>query len=222
VDAFESTKTERDNAALASALLLFALAVGSAAVPPPFGAPKLTFFAAMLVYALIVALVPSLRRSSLAWLRVGSLDGRALIAVISISTLSCAGLLLYDRVVHPDLGDLRSQLPRLDAAELLVFGVVLSLVNAISEEVAYRGVLQHALESEFGAGALAVVLQGVAFAAPHYGHGFPRGPFGLVLTGVFGVVLGILRRWAKGLLAPAAAHLVADLTIFGIVSHSTT
>jgi membrane protease YdiL (CAAX protease family) len=157
----ETGPTERDTAAVLSALLLFALAFTSSVVP-----------------------------------------------------------LGYEWLAHPDRGDLRAQLRQLDKGMLLTFGLVLSLVNAVTEEVAYRGVLQHALESEFGVGLLALALQGVAFAAPHYGHGFPRGPVGLVLTAAYGIALGILRRWARGLLAPSAAHVVADMTIFAIVLRS--
>ncbi|HZU96417.1 MAG TPA: hypothetical protein VFF73_06995 [Planctomycetota bacterium] len=41
--------SERDNAGLASAVLLFALTFASAIVPPPFGSPKLAFFGAFVL-----------------------------------------------------------------------------------------------------------------------------------------------------------------------------
>ncbi len=210
--------SQRDNAGLASAVLLFALTFASSIVPPPLGSPKLAFFGAFALYAAAVAFVPSLRASARAWLRVGATDRRAIATTLAISMLSVVALVLYDRLAQPDVSDLRTQLPRLEGGQLLAFGFALALVNAFAEEVAYRGVLQHALESELGAGTLALVLQGAAFAAPHYGHGFPRGPVGLVLTCIYGVALGLLRRWARGLAMPFAAHLVADLTIFAIVS----
>ncbi len=213
----ERTPADR-NAALVSAVLLFAFAFASSLVPPPFGAPKLAFFAAMAFYAAIVAIVPPLRRSAGDWLRVGALDGRTLVATAALSALSTMALLVYTVALRPDASDLRAQLPvKLAAGVLIALGAGLALVNALTEELAYRGVLQHALEREVGAGPLALLAQGLAFAAPHYAHGYPRGPIGVALCAIYGVLLGVLRRRAAGLLAPTLAHFTADLTIFAVV-----
>lgn len=143
-----SAPPARDNAALVSVVLLFALAFGSAAVPAPFGSPKLTFFAAFAVYAAIVAFVPSLRASARAWFRVGRLDGRSLLATGAVSVLSTTALVVYTLLLHPDTSDLRAQLPATTSTTLLLaFGVTLSIVNAVSEEVVYRGVLLNHLFS---------------------------------------------------------------------------
>ncbi len=218
--AMEPVRPEKDPAALASALLLFALAFGSALVPAPFGAPKLAFFAAFVIYALALAGIPALRRSARAWARAGALDRGVALGTFGLSIASLGGLLLYERLEHPDVSNLAAQLPPLEGPALAAVGLALGLVNALTEEIAYRGVLQHALESELGPGALSLVLQGIAFAAPHYEHGYPRGPIGLVLTSVFGITLGVLMRRSRGLVAPTAAHVVADLTIFAIVARS--
>ena len=92
-----------------------------------------------------------------------------------------------------------------------------SLVNAVLEEGAYRGVLQHSLDRTLGAGSLALVLQATAFAALHYQAGFPRGVAGVGLTFVYGLVLGAMRRHAGGLMAPVITHVLTDLMIVTIV-----
>ncbi len=47
-------------------------------------------------------------------------------------------------------------------------------------------------------------------------HGFPRGWSGVVLASIYGVMMGALCRRARGLLAPWAAHLFADLAIVAV------
>lgn len=185
-------------APLVSAGLAFALAFGSALVPAPFGSPKLAFFGSLAVYALLVAAIRPLRETTRAWLRFGALDGRILGFTLAVSLVSIIGLAAYEALVGPDIVDLRAQLPCASGASLAAFALILCLVNALSEEAVYRGVLLHALESELETPWLAILLQGVAFGAPHATHGFPRGPIGLVLTSGYGILLGALRRARTG------------------------
>ena len=57
------------------------------------------------------------------------------------------------------------------------------------------------------------MLQAGAFAAVHFGVGFPNGLFGYAMVLVYGLALGLLRHRTKGMLAPYLAHVIADLTI---------
>ena len=96
-------------------------------------------------------------------------------------------------------------------------GIGFAVLNAIMEEAVFRGIVMDAMDRSFGAGHVAVGLQAIAFAAFHFLHGFPNGVSGFVLTLIYGVMLGTIRRAAKGLMAPLAAHIAADLVIFSIV-----
>ena len=58
----------------------------------------------------------------------------------------------------------------------------------------------------------AVVLQALAFGVLHL-HGVPNGPVGMVMAGVWGLLLGVLRLRSRGLLAPYVTHIAADATI---------
>jgi LmbE family N-acetylglucosaminyl deacetylase len=80
-------------------------------------------------------------------------------------------------------------------------GLIFSMVNAAVEEGAYRGVLMHGLDSALGRGPAALVLQALAFRALHV-QGFPRGALGVGLASIFGLLMGIIRRRADGMLAP--------------------
>jgi membrane protease YdiL (CAAX protease family) len=78
---------------------------------------------------------------------------------------------------------------------------------AIAEEVALRGVLFNAVRSGYGDGA-ALVVSTVLFAVMHiplYGVG------SLPLDLAAGLLLGGLRIVSGGVLAPAVAHVLADL-----------
>ena len=94
---------------------------------------------------------------------------------------------------------------------IVLAGVAFSLLNAAVEEVVFRGVLMSALSQVLGLPA-AVVLQALAFGVLHL-HGVPDGPVGMVMAGVWGLLLGVLRLRSRGLLAPYVTHIAADVTI---------
>jgi len=63
----------------------------------------------------------------------------------------------------------------------------------------------------------AVALQAVSYGLQHT-QGFPSGPLGVTLATIYGLVLGVVRLKANGLLAPWLAHVVADLTIIALIA----
>lgn len=98
---------------------------------------------------------------------------------------------------------------------LLAVGVAFALLNAAVEELIWRGVILDRLEPVFGP-RTAIVLQAASFGAAHL-IGVPGGVVGALLAGIWALMLGALRRYARGLLAPYLAHVVADLAIAAIV-----
>ena len=166
-------------------------------------------------YALIVIAVPPLRWG-VHWLRVGRLDGAVLAWTAAVIVTSSAALVLWFVLARPDLGDLADKVPRVGPMTLIVFGAAFSLLNALMEEAAFRGVLQEALTAEWGPW-WAVGLQGVLFGVIH-AQGFPRGAVGMVMASVYGVALGLLRLRSGGMAASCVAHVCADATIFGLLA----
>lgn len=124
-------------------------------------------------------------------------------------------LLGWLALFHPDLSGVRAAVPAAPFAVLVLGGVGFAVINAVLEELVFRGVLQSSLEPAFGAGG-AIVVQAVSFGVEH-ARGIPRGAVGVLLAGTWALMLGALRRRSGGLLAPVVAHVVADATIAVIV-----
>jgi uncharacterized protein len=176
------------------------------------------FLVPLSIYAAVVLAVPPLRRS-VCWLRVGRLDGLVLAATAGIILIASAALILYQYLFHQDLNELAGRLPLETGIPLWVAGTVFALSNAVMEELIFRGVLQDALVSQIGRSA-GVVVQAVVFGLGH-ASGYPPGELGMVLAGLYGLVLGALREWSVGLGAASIAHVGADATIFAIVVTAT-
>jgi uncharacterized protein len=193
--------------------LLVALLAASAFVPQLAHWPWY-FLGPLSAYAGLVCAIPSLRRS-VAWLRPGRLDPAVLAVVGAIILVSSSTLVLFNVLMHPELGRLAEQLPIGTPMPLFVAGMLFATVNAFCEEVIFRGVLQDALESQVPIPA-AVTVQAILFGLGH-AQGYPPGFLGIALAALYGLILGIVRRWTGGLAAPIIAHIGADTTIFAIV-----
>lgn len=89
--------------------------------------------------------------------------------------------------------------------------LVFVIFNAITEELAYRGVAFEAAVGVLSPG-LAVLIQAVAFGTLHVA-GFPAGSVGIGLAFGYGLVLGMIRHLTAGLRFPIVAHMAADATI---------
>lgn len=168
-------------------------------------------------YAALVGVVPPLRATFRPW-RFGRVTRTALAATAIVALGSSAVLLIFESRTHPDLRAFGTVLAGSVAGNLLLFGILFSLGNALIEEVIFRGILFDAAESQWGVWP-AVALTTLLFALGHL-HGYPPGPLGAVLAGIFGLCLGWLRVYTGGLGLPVLAHIVADATIFKILCHA--
>src|SRR5206468_2309260 len=115
-----------------------------------------------------------------------------------------------------DLQGLVAKLPMDWFGNLLLAGVCFSVVNAAAEELIFRGVLWEVVSDEWNQGA-ALGVTAVLFGAGHF-NGYPPGPIGAILAGLYGVTLGALRWWTGGLGLVTACHVSADATIFCILT----
>jgi membrane protease YdiL (CAAX protease family) len=166
------------------------------------------------IYLLAVALISPLRRTA-RWNRLGRLRGSVLLATGALIAISSSVLLLYDATCQPNLVHLRQQLPLTLPLHVAVVGALFSALNALLEEVIFRGILLDALTGAVGMW-WAVAVQAVVFGAGH-ATGYPPGALGMALAASYGLLLGWLRQWSGGLAAPWLAHVFADATIFWIV-----
>lgn len=195
---------------LLCSLLLFTLSMfGSATlwpVPPAL---------ATLAYFILAKRWPALGGVP-AWFGRGKLDG-AIGLLIGMSVLvSSSALVVWFATTEPDYSEVVAKFPKLPVYTLFFGVVVFSLINAALEEAIYRGVVMGALDSALGAGAAPVVMQAIVFGIVHVG-GFPRGIAGVGLAAIYGLMMGIVRRQAGGMLAPWIAHVGTDVAIGSIL-----
>lgn len=168
-------------------------------------------------YGITVAALAPLHRS-FGWLRRGRLGSDILRLVLMVIVISSVALIIWYVSVRPDLSRNLRNMPQMPVWMFPFAGLAFALGNAALEEAIFRGIIMDALDSAFGPGRIAVALQAVPFAILHYVAGFPRGGWGLLMTFVYGLMLGMIRRRAGGMLAPWLAHVAADSTIFAILA----
>ena len=176
-----------------------------------------TLLVPITIYGLIVAIIPSLRRSIL-WSRVGHLNSKILILTVLTIVVSSLALVGWSVLLKREIDLHVTLIPRMPVWLLPAAGLSFALCNAAMEEMAFRGIIMQALDSALGTSHVSIVIQAVSFAAFHYLAGFPNGGFGFVMVFAYGLMLGILRRYSHGILAPWLAHVAADVTIFSVLA----
>ncbi len=177
---------------------------------------QLLFAVGLIVYVVVIKFGPN--RGKGWWLKWGRLTREVgALTVISV-LLSAIALNIWFFTVRPDIHDLIEQyLPDWPLLILVLGGLAFSILNAAVEELAYRGVLMDALEKSVGVGMLSLSGQAAAFGLLHI-NGFPRGLSGVILASVFGMLMGWVRRWSGGFLAPWIAHVATDIVIVIMVA----
>jgi membrane protease YdiL (CAAX protease family) len=171
----------------------------------------------LLLYGVVCATVPALRCSIL-WLRLGRVDKKAALLVISMAAVSGLALYVWRLALAPDLSLHLKYIPAMPLWVFPLAGLGFSVFNAAVEEAIYRGVIMQSMDSAFGPGVVSIFVQAWLFGAMHYLQGFPNGVWGLVMATVYGLMLGWLRRRSQGMLAPWLAHICADAVIFMILA----
>jgi uncharacterized protein len=196
-------------------LIIAALAlVVSGLLPLPW---PLYLLLPLVLYAGIVFAIPALRATA-PRLAFGRAHGPAIAFAVAVSVGTSAVLITFHLLAHPDVSGFAVSLPIAGPVALVLVGICFSLLNAVLEELIFRGILWEVVAAEWNAAAALVVTAGV-FGIFHL-HGYPPGPLGVVLACLFGVALGLLRWWTGGLALAVACHVCADATIFGLLAWS--
>lgn len=132
--------------------------------------------------------------------------------VLSVAALAGYWIVLFRLVKMPPnaLPDMSSY-PRVTVALAILMG---SLVSPITEEAAFRGYFQIALEREFR-GSIAVTISAIAFALAHFAHGvfWPK----LLVYFLVGVAFGTTAYLTNSTLPAILPHMIGDLTFFTLV-----
>lgn len=173
------------------------------------------WLASIAAYFLFVAIVPQLRASFRPW-RFGRVSTFSIVATLVIAVVSCAALVVFHVFNRSALGVLPVLVPHRMLGSVFIAGIVVSVLNALFEEVVFRGVFFDALEAPCGAW-VAVAITAAIFGYAHM-HGYPPSPLGALLAGIYGLALGWLRVVTGGIGLPVIAHIAADATIFTIAA----
>ncbi len=154
------------------------------------------------------------------WFTRGELSRGIAAWIAVIIAISAGALVAWWAILGPDLSGLAfpSWLRALPPAVIAVLFIGWASVNAVAEELYFRGALQHALVETLGP--VGVLVQAAAFGVFHL-HGVPSGASGVALATIYGLMMGVLRQRARGLLAPWVAHVAADIAIVLIIAVAT-
>ncbi len=171
----------------------------------------------LLFYGIVVLSVPTLRRSLL-WLHAGTFDRKIVMSIAVIAAVSGVALCIWYFGLKPDVSIQLRNMPGMPALLFPVAGLAFAAGNAALEEFSFRGIIMQSTDSAFGPGWSSILIQAWLFGAMHFLQGFPRGWWGLAMSAGYGIMLGILRRRSRGMLAPWAAHVSADIVIFSILA----
>lgn len=128
----------------------------------------------VILYLAAVLLVPHLRKTFFG-IRPGRLGTGVPRLAAGIIFFSGITLLLWTRLLGPDLSIHLRSMPAMPVWVYPFAGLAFAAGNAATEEFVYRGVLMQALDSAFGPGRASLVIQAWLFGSMHY-RGFPTGP----------------------------------------------
>ena len=181
----------------------------------PFFTLGLMLIIPIIVYFLMVLVVKPLREGKLIP-SVGEVNRVTVIIGLVVVVVSSSSLILWYWLFNPDIEVFAEYFPKVELYKLMIGGIVFSVVNAIVEEVIYRGILWSGLTNLFDSVSTVIIIQAIIFGVIHY-WGVPNGILGVVMAFIYGLFLGAIRSRAKGLLMPIVTHIFADMTIFLIL-----
>jgi membrane protease YdiL (CAAX protease family) len=206
----------RPRTAALHACVFFALFAATMRLWPTIGWPGY-FLAPLAVYAIILLLSSMWR--SMPRTAIGRLGGLPLAFAALVLVGAPAVLVGFQIVEQPDVSELAAKVPMSLVGSVLLAGIVFSIVNAVCEELVFRWLLYEAVAQEWNQ-LIAIAATAVAFGVAHL-PGYPSGPIGALLAGLYGIALGILRAWTGGLGLAIVCHIAADAAIFAILHFDT-
>lgn len=179
--------------------------------------PPLSFLLIIpiVVYTMIVLSVGPIGRTT-TWLAWGKVTPRLLIGSLAVVLVSSAALILWYRLLHPDITVFTQFIPPRPLYQLLIGGLGFALLNATVEEVIFRGIVWEGVAALIPVPWIVLIIQAVFFGTAHF-WGVPNGAVGAVLAFTYGIMLGIIRMHAEGLLMVTITHVFADIVIFIIL-----
>lgn len=131
-------------------------------------------------------------------------------ALISAITLIIYGL----GMPTSHLQDLVTPFEHLPLWTIPLCGIGLASINALWEEVLFRGFY---VDSFKRYPLLLWIVPSLLFGFMHYQNGFPKGLVGIILTAIFGLMMTHVRLTTKSLVPGIIIHTICDSVIFMVL-----
>ncbi|MBN2224031.1 MAG: CPBP family intramembrane metalloprotease [Deltaproteobacteria bacterium] len=167
------------------------------------------------VYTGIVLTARPVRRET-TWLSRCAVTPRLVIGAVAVVAVSSAALVAWYLIMDPDITVFTEFIPARPLYQLLVGGLAFALLNGVVEEVIFRGILWDGIKALVPAPWVLLTVQALFFGTAHF-WGVPNGIVGAVMATIYGLMLGIIRLRADGLLMAIITHVFADIVIFCIL-----
>lgn len=98
----------------------------------------------------------------------------------------------------------------------ILLGIGFAFINAAFEEGLFRSIFFVHFSEMLGSFP-AIIMQAIWFSLLHYQSGFPSGSIGILLTFLFGSLMGYLVHRTRGILIPVVIHAFADFSLFILI-----
>ena len=168
-----------------------------------------------MIYTAVVLFVPPIRRET-TWLKWGAVTPRLVAGSLVVVALSSAALVGWYRLMQPDIASFTRFIPQWPLYLVLLGGLGFALLNATVEEVIFRGIVWDGVAALIPVPWVLLTVQAAFFGTAHF-WGVPSGVIGAVLATIYGIMLGVIRMRAGGLLMVTITHVFADIVIFVIL-----
>lgn len=135
----------------------------------------------------------------------------SLVMIVLSSTICLGVYFYYNQEVAKQFPDLN-----VPAWSLPFIILAAALINGFREELYYRFILQNTL-SRIISFRGAIIISSVLFGLIHYKASFPQGCIGVLLTTLFGLLIGLQYFFYKSVLLTALTHALTDAIMFSII-----
>lgn len=138
----------------------------------------------------------------------------AILSVPAIVIPSLVCLLIYYRF-YPEVAN-QWPLPEMPVWAIPLAVLTIALVNGLREEFYYRFLLQSTLVNKWSK-FYGLLCTSVLFGYMHFSAGFPQGYWGVLLTSLFGFIIGLQYIYFESRVLTWATHSITDAVMFAVI-----
>lgn len=144
-------------------------------------------------------------------------DKPMLWSIVAILVPSLICLIIYF-INNREIAD-KWPLPQMPVWAIPFAVILIALINGLREEIYFRFTLQNYLPGT-SKPQLAILCSSIVFGYMHFQGGFPAGGVGVVLTTLFGLLIGIQFYYFKSATLSWITHSLTDAVMFAIILFS--